>query len=219
MVSKKPKYDLRILHAVFAETGMIISLLLMIGIIHLPIAESENTFIPSELAVGPPLVLPPTITAAPVLVPPPPIPDVPIQIPDDIPITGPELKFDEFDINKELELPPLEEEIEIVIDHDRLKEIEVLPSMIGGEETFQNAIDYPRHAIDRGIEGIVEVEFYIDKEGRVVDPVIIKGIGGGCDEEVLSAIRKQRYHPGIKNGEIAEFKLKETVQFIIVDLN
>lgn len=218
MAYKKPEYDLRKTHAVFTETGLIIALLFMIGLVNIPVADREPTIMTGKIKEGPPLILPPAIKNEPVLIPPPPMPDVPVQIPDDSPIEEPPLKFSEFDMVTELEIPPLEDEIAVEVDHDLLAEIEVLPKMIGGEEALRSRIKYPTLALKTGIEGIVEVEFFVNKKGEVVDPVIIQGIGGGCDQAVLRAIQKQRYHPGVKNGEIAEFKIKETVQFIIIDL-
>ncbi len=88
--------------------------------------------------------------------------------------------------------------------------------MIGGEDVFRESIEYPIRARTFGIEGIVEVEFTVNKRGKVLDPVIVRGIGGGCDEAVLKAIKLQRYTPGVKEGELAEFRIKETVQFILL---
>ncbi len=39
------------------------------------------------------------------------------------------------------------------------------------------------------IEGRVVVQFVVDENGQVVDPQIIRGIGGGCDEAALAAVK------------------------------
>jgi TonB family protein len=54
---------------------------------------------------------------------------------------------------------------------------------------YQNIL-YPDLAKSKLIEGEVLASFTIDKEGKVQDPKIIKGIGGGCDETVLKFVQK-----------------------------
>lgn len=219
MSLKKPRYDLRRSYPVFIETGIIIVLLLLIGFTKIPVREKQTTFYVYELSEDPALILPLAIKEAPMLTPPPPMPDVPVTLPDDSPIEPPELEFSEFNLTDELEIPPLAEELIIEVDWDLLKGIEVLPQMIGGEKAFKSYLRYPRGALKNKVEGIVEVEFYVNTNGDVVNPVIVQSLGWGCDEMVLNAIKKQRYIPGKLNGEIAEFKIKETVQFIIIDLH
>lgn len=219
MIFKKPEYDLKRSYPVFMEAGIIAALSFLLILTHIRLPQYQPEIKIQEIKEATPLVLPPVIKTQPTLVPPPPIPDLPVLVPDDTPIEIPPPDFTEFSSDLELEIPPLEEEVEIEITEELLAEFEVLPEMIGGEDAFRAYLDYPHFALRNGIEGIVEVEFYVNKKGEVVNPKIIKGIGGGCDEAVLRAIKKQRYSPGVKNGEIAEFKMKETVQFIIIDLH
>ena len=55
---------------------------------------------------------------------------------------------------------------------------------------------YPEIAQEAGIEGTVVVQVFIDKEGRVQDTLILKGIPNtGLDEAAISAIRKTRFRP------------------------
>ena len=49
-------------------------------------------------------------------------------------------------------------------------------------------IRYPKAAAKEGIQGTVVVKFLIDKEGNITERKIIRGIGGGCDEEVLRVV-------------------------------
>lgn len=50
-------------------------------------------------------------------------------------------------------------------------------------------MEYPANARERGVEGRVFVEFVVEKNGQVSNERIIKGIGAGCDKEVLRMIR------------------------------
>lgn len=77
---------------------------------------------------------------------------------------------------------------------------------IGGMSSFYKYLGenmkYPAEARRFGVEGKVFVQFIIDKDGTIKDPKIIKGIGGGCDEEVLRLIKgASRWKPGVQRGK------------------
>ena len=58
-------------------------------------------------------------------------------------------------------------------------------------------LTYPRKARRLGIEGKVFIEFTIDKTGNIRDINVLKGIGGGCDEEAVNVLRtKNNWNPG-----------------------
>ncbi|WP_395072081.1 energy transducer TonB [Gracilimonas sp.] len=172
------------------------------------------TYVPSDETA---LILPPVTTENMLETKSLPEPVVPIQIPTDEIIEPETLELPEYDQISVLMVPPLPNQIEIKVNYELLKGIEQLPVMIGGEEAFGSSIEYPEYARRAGIEGIVEVEFMVTEQGLVKDPVIVKGIGGGCDKAVLKAIKLQRYKAGVKGGEITSFKIKETVQFILIN--
>ncbi len=60
--------------------------------------------------------------------------------------------------------------------------------------------EYPELARKAGIEGTVLVKILVDKEGRVRDAILLRGIGAGLDEAALEAIRKWVYTPAIQNS-------------------
>jgi bla regulator protein blaR1 len=74
---------------------------------------------------------------------------------------------------------------------------------------------YPQLAIERGIEGWVQVEFGIDTRGQVVKPQIVARSGSRVfDKAVLIAIKKSRYQPQVINGEpISLHGVTETFRF------
>jgi len=64
---------------------------------------------------------------------------------------------------------------------------------------------YPLRASERGIEGWVEVEFFISKLGTVKDPRVINSHPSSIfDRSALKAIRKWKYNPKIEDGEPVE---------------
>ena len=55
-------------------------------------------------------------------------------------------------------------------------------------EVITKAISYPAEARKNGIVGKVFVEFVVQTDGSLSDIRILKGIGGGCDEEALRVV-------------------------------
>jgi protein TonB len=48
----------------------------------------------------------------------------------------------------------------------------------------------------------VYVSFVVDSKGNVTDVKILRGIGGGCDEEALRVVKMMpKWHPGKQNGK------------------
>ncbi|MGD1843095.1 MAG: energy transducer TonB [Thermonemataceae bacterium] len=65
----------------------------------------------------------------------------------------------------------------------------------------EQQIRYPQEAIDHQIEGYVFIRFVVDKNGRVIKPTILKGLGYGCDEEVLRVFKNlPPWRPGKEEG-------------------
>lgn len=60
---------------------------------------------------------------------------------------------------------------------------------------------YPRSARRYGIEGKVFLEFVVRTDGSIADIRVVRGIGGGCDEEAVRVISASpRWLPGTKRG-------------------
>ncbi len=80
--------------------------------------------------------------------------------------------------------------------------VEEQPTPIGGMSAFnqflRKNLKYPSNARRMGIEGKVFVQFVVDKNGKLNEVKVIKGIGAGCDEE---AIRVLKAHPNWKPGK------------------
>jgi protein TonB len=84
---------------------------------------------------------------------------------------------------------------------------EVMPSYPGGVpelmKFLQKNIRYPSLARENGLEGKVIVKFYVDKDGTVRDPVVLKdGVGGGCADEAIRVIKSMpKWTPGSQRGK------------------
>lgn len=67
---------------------------------------------------------------------------------------------------------------------------------------MEKQIHYPLEAYEAGVEGYVFVRFVIDKNGAILAPSIVKGLGHGCDEEVLRVFSAlPPWHEGREKGK------------------
>lgn len=94
-----------------------------------------------------------------------------------------------------------------------LCEVEICPVPIGGMASIQEKAVYPEHAKLYGLEGIVVLIAHINKEGFVTDCKVVTGIGLGCDESAINAVKNTRFIPGQEKGEIVEANVSINVEF------
>ena len=78
--------------------------------------------------------------------------------------------------------------------------VEEMPEPIGGIQAIQSKIVYPEIARRAGVEGKVYVLAFVDENGTVTNAQIIKGIGAGCDEAALNAVKQTKFKPGKQRG-------------------
>ncbi len=78
--------------------------------------------------------------------------------------------------------------------------VEDMPILKGGLMSIAKEIRYPEEARNQGIQGRVYVQFIVNEQGEVEDPQIIRGIGGGADEEALRVVKQAKFKPGLQRG-------------------
>lgn len=201
--------DVRKDYGVTVEVGFILALLALIGLFQAHIrrdAAVDLTTVQQEVVQMEEIVQTEQIQRPP----PPPRPQQPVVVADDVVLEDDDLVFDAaLDIGEPLEaLPPPpappgepaeaareEEEDEIFV------VVEEMPELIGGVASIQGEIRYPELARQAGVSGRVFVQFVVDKEGNPVDPFVIRGIGGGCDEEAIRVIKLAKFKPGKQRGK------------------
>jgi protein TonB len=62
-------------------------------------------------------------------------------------------------------------------------------------------VNYPELARNAGIAGRVVIEFVVNEDGNVTDARVVRGIGGGCDEEALRVVKAMpAWKAGKQNG-------------------
>lgn len=95
---------------------------------------------------------------------------------------------------------------------------EVSPEYPGGQSELlkfiQQNLRYPDMARENEIQGTVYASFIIEKSGRVNDVKIIRGIGGGCDEETWRFLKKMpAWKPGMQNGKLVRCSMFLPIKF------
>ena len=96
--------------------------------------------------------------------------------------------------------------------------ISKFPEYVGGEKAqnrfLAENIKYPDAAAKNGIQGIVYLSFAVDEDGNLKDIKIIRGIGGGCDEEALRVVKLMpKWIPGTQSGKAVRVLFNMTISF------
>lgn len=218
---KKPQADLRNYYTILWEAGLILALLITIILFRIDFmpAEEDGHFVVDiqEEVVMEEIVQ----TRQQPEIPPPPRPPVPVAVPNDVIMEDVDIDIDaELNLFAEERLPPppppsagAEEEEE----EDFFVFVEEMPRLIGSLAELQQQMQYPEIARRAKIEGRVQIQFIVNERGEVENPQVIRGIGGGCDEEALRVVRQAKFTPGLQRGRPVKvqfslpvyFKLKE----------
>jgi len=86
------------------------------------------------------------------------------------------------------------------------EKVEDMPEFPGGEQAMMDFVSknvvYPEEAINKGIAGRVFVGFIVEKDGSVSEVKVLRGIGGGCDEEAVRVVKSMpKWKPGKMKGK------------------
>lgn len=214
---KKREADLRLKYNIHLQIGFIISITLFITIfnIRIPtkapatilIEEQEEIFI-EEVIQTKQIETPP----------PPPRPPVPVEVPNDEIIEDEIIDLDtELDLDGPLDLPPPPPPKSEETQDDFFVVVEQMPQLIGGLASLQKKVKYPEMARRAAIEGRVTIQFIVNEQGEVENPRVIRGIGGGCDEEALKAVMTARFKPGMQRGRPVKVQYSLPIVFRFAD--
>ncbi len=93
-----------------------------------------------------------------------------------------------------------------------------LPEYKGGMKALlkflKDNAQYPSSARESGIQGTVTMQFTIGETGKVSDVKVLKGIGGGCDEEAIRLTKMmQNWKPAQSKGKAVQCTLEIPVKF------
>ena len=128
-------------------------------------------------------------------------------------IVNDDVEVEDIEINVETtqeeviqEYTPVEVEEEEVVEQEVFTIVEQMPSFPGGDEKMYkylgNNIKYPQVARETGIQGRVVVNFVVEPDGSVSNVKVLRGIGGGCDEEAMRVVKAMpKWTPGKQRGK------------------
>lgn len=95
-----------------------------------------------------------------------------------------------------------------------VSEVSVKPEPIAGTEVFHKKwsrrVVYPPVAVSKDVQGMVYIQFIVNKDGSIQDASVRSGIGYGCDEaalKVFNEISENAWKPGLKNGQPVKVKM------------
>ncbi|WP_138430802.1 energy transducer TonB [Fodinibius saliphilus] len=93
--------------------------------------------------------------------------------------------------------------------------VDQMPEIKGGLPALYKKIEYPKEARRKGISGRVYLQVIVDENGDVQEPKVLKGIGGGCGEAAIDAIKDVKFTPGKQGGSAVKVKYSLPVTFRI----
>jgi len=157
--------------------------------------------------------------------PPPPPPDASDQliiVEDDVEIDEEFIIDVEADLDHRIEeFQPvfIEEEEEIVEDYI-FQIVEDDPEFPGGNEALyrylQSNIRYPVMARESGIQGTVFVSFVVERDGSITNVEVVRGIGGGCDQEAIRVVQNMPpWKAGQQRGQPVRVQFNLPVRFVL----
>ena len=152
--------------------------------------------------------------------PPPPPQTVVLEIVEDDEEIEDDIELDtEIDEDTEIEIVEVEEE-EVIEEPEIFTIVEDMPEFPGGEaklyEYLGKNTKFPPMAKDAGIQGIVFVTFVVKEDGSISDVRVLRGIGGGCDEEAIRVIKNMpKWKPGKQRGKSVRVQFNMPIRFIL----
>ena len=222
-LKKSKKADLESKKFLFTQIGLVIALSVVLVAFEwksyekreLDLGQREVIDVPEEIIpiteqkVKPPPPTPPKTTTVINIV------EDDVEIEDEIEIDA------EADMDTEVEeYIPLEIDEEEVDEAEIFQVVESMPTFPGGEskmhEYLSNNIVYPTMARESGIQGRVYVTFVVEVNGAVTDVRVLRGIGGGCDEEAVRVVRAMpKWSAGKQRGKPVRVQFNLPVKFTL----
>jgi TonB family protein len=96
--------------------------------------------------------------------------------------------------------------------------VEQPPIFPGGDkamnEFIRENLKYPAEALKNGKEGLVVIQFVVERNGKVYDAAVVKSLGDGTDEEALRVVELfPDFEPAKQNGKPVEFRFTLPIRF------
>lgn len=118
----------------------------------------------------------------------------------------------------EVKYTPVEVEEEEVEEQQIFQVVEEMPEFPGGMgecmKFLSKNIKYPTISQENGVQGRVIVQFVVNRDGSIVDPVVARGVDPYLDKEALRVISMMpKWKPGKQRGKAVRVKYTVPVMF------
>jgi protein TonB len=115
---------------------------------------------------------------------------------------------------------PVQQDEEVVEEAEIFLVVESMPTFPGGEEKIYkylaDNLRYPEMAREAGIQGRVFVTFVVERDGSITDVRVLRGIGGGCDEEAVRVVENMPvWSPGKQRGIPVRVQFNLPIKFTL----
>lgn len=87
-------------------------------------------------------------------------------------------------------------------------------TMIGGKKALLQVLHYPEEALEKGIEGVVTLQAYIDTGGTVRSCKILSG-NEYLNDAAVRALKQQRFEPYVVNGQKSPVQVIFPIHFAL----
>jgi protein TonB len=225
---KNPNIDFYKMSGLFFNIGLVISLSLVFGIFQIEFTEDYKSLeeISTSSTTEDIMEIPPTKQ------PPPPPPK--LNLATIIETSNEDLIEDMPNIDLEMQestsidVVAYDETLDMDgLDDEQVDEIFMIVEQqaepVGGVEAFYNYVasqlkdNYPYRAAHMNIEGVVYIQFIVEKDGSLTDITAVKGIGAGCDELATTVIENApKWNPGRQRGVAVRTRRIVPIRFKLI---
>lgn len=207
-IKKSDKANLENKKLLFFEIGMVIALLIVFGAFEWTTKETNyDTLVDTTQAIDEEEIVNIEQNTPP---PPPPPAEIPV-LSDQIDIVDDDIKVDDMIINTEDDantgveikdyVATVEEE---VVEEEAIpfQLVEKQPSFMGGgpnefTKWVNERLVYPEIAKENGVQGRVTLQFTVEKDGRVTNVKVLRGVDSSLDKEAVRVVSSSpKWTPG-----------------------
>lgn len=224
MIEKKsPKADLETKKGTFFQIGMIVALLFVLvgfewkSYDKISFDDMSKTIvdIPEEMVINttqpppPPAPTPPPQTTVLNIV------ENTVEIENDLIISA-----EDDQLTAVQAYVPVKKVEEEIVEQEIFTVVEAMPEFPGGDVSrikfLTENMKYPQMARESGIQGIVYVTFVVEPGGNVTGVRVLRGIGGGCDEEAVRVVKAMpKWIPGKQRGKPVRVQFNMPIKFTL----
>ena len=215
---KSPEADLEKRKRSFLFAGLLVSLaFVLVCMEYTQFDRSASELGKLSMDIMEEEVVPPS-AAPPPPPPPPPAPSTVVEIVED------EEEIEETEqVFEEPDEETVVEEVEIIeeeVSDEIFTIVEDMPTFPGGEEELfkflGKNLKYPTIAQDAGISGTVYVNFMVDRDGKVKNAKVVRGIHSACDKEALRVVNAMpKWKPGKQRGKPVRVSYNLPIRFTL----